>query len=67
LCTIIKEGLKNRWFLTGVSIEAVGYLAKVGSAKSIPTLMWAYVNVGSPDRKRIEEAMKTIKEREGID
>jgi len=29
--------------------------------------MWAYVNVGSPDRKRIEEAMKTIKEREGID
>ena len=67
LCDIIKKDVDGNWPLSETSIEAIGHLAKVGSAKSIPTLMWAYVNVGSPDRKRIEEAMKTIKEREGID
>ena len=68
LYAIIKKGLGNGWSLTGVSIEAVGYLAKVGSVKSIPILIWAYAKTESSyDRVEIEEAVKAIKKREGID
>jgi len=40
----------------------------MGSAKSIPTLMWAYTKVKlSSEREKIQTAIQAIKKREGID
>ena len=68
LCTIIKENLNWVSSLSNPAKEAISYLTRMGSAKSIPTLMWAYVNVQQPNERRmIEGVIKTIKKREGIE
>ena len=70
LCTIIKKGLIvwDLGCLSNSAEEAIGYLARMGSAKSIPTLMWAYTKVKlSSEREKIQTAIQAIKKREGID
>ena len=68
LCVIVEENLNHEIFGALISEKAICYLAKIGSAKSIQTLLWAFVNTDDAfERKIIKKVIKAIKEGKRID